>query len=527
MSGAYKLSKGSIGFEKQVQSNPLSFDNTWPGAFFSLVGHALGDAMGAPFEMRAPKDIKETWDLECDYPHHLMPCGLIYTDDTQMSLSFIESLMKHGKIEPDFIKKRWVDLSSQDWFDEAGQPLKGPFQFGGFRGTGGGFRSTVGNLKEDIDADHSTFSAGNGAAMRVVSLAIWACRESKPEQRVQALSKLVVTSATLTHHDILGVSPAYALAFLLMNWLRSSKSNPFWELDPAKQLEEVANATRQFEAEYLSTEFFLKTHKNNARNVHSYSTLLSKLVRTTSIWHSKSPETGLEAANDIIVDFSKDYAFDPKTNERRRVTSMNDGMAPCSATAAIVAGLLFRDKPLLPVLQHIYYYGNDTDSVGAMLGSLLGAYYGAKSKNIPSEVCHQLITAENVLDIFRMFIHHALKKEKAETMQFDFIRQEHLATLAILKVPNGQRNPHYNSQHTNSGTQLSQSDVYKEVLREVKKQLEPYKREEKREELKTLFSHIYCRIFLFETIKEKAHSLSGKDRKDIFTEAWTTVLVGQ
>lgn len=85
--------------------------------------------------------------------------------------------------------------------------------------------------------------------MRVVSLAIWACRESKLEARTSSLSHLIIQSSTLTHHDILGtpfnsllfyvlfiiivikgVAPAFSVAYLLMNWLRTSKTKPFYEL---------------------------------------------------------------------------------------------------------------------------------------------------------------------------------------------------------------------------------------------------------------------------------------------------------
>lgn len=52
----------------------------------------------------------------------------VYTDDTQMSLSFVESLMKHGNLEKGHIINLWTRLAESNWFDEANQPLKGPFQ---------------------------------------------------------------------------------------------------------------------------------------------------------------------------------------------------------------------------------------------------------------------------------------------------------------------------------------------------------------------------------------------------------------
>lgn len=45
-----------------------------------------------------------------------------------MTLSLIESLLKHEGIDQQFIKSRWVELSKKMWFEEAGQKLPGPFQ---------------------------------------------------------------------------------------------------------------------------------------------------------------------------------------------------------------------------------------------------------------------------------------------------------------------------------------------------------------------------------------------------------------
>lgn len=52
----------------------------------------------------------------------------MYTDDTQMSLSFIDSLMKHDRIDKQYIKNIWVELSQKRWFEDAGQKLPGPYQ---------------------------------------------------------------------------------------------------------------------------------------------------------------------------------------------------------------------------------------------------------------------------------------------------------------------------------------------------------------------------------------------------------------
>ncbi len=50
-------------------------------------------------------------------------------------------------------------------------------------------------------------SAGNGAAMRVAPLAIWAYHGGKKsnEARNKLFAQLVLDASTLTHHDVLGI----------------------------------------------------------------------------------------------------------------------------------------------------------------------------------------------------------------------------------------------------------------------------------------------------------------------------------
>jgi len=92
------------------------------------------------------------------YEERLAPLGLIHTDDTQMSLSFIESYICNGEIDNCYIKQLWIELGSQNWFEDSGFPLD-DYQYGGFRGTGRNFRNTVEILKKkgvDFNATSNT-----------------------------------------------------------------------------------------------------------------------------------------------------------------------------------------------------------------------------------------------------------------------------------------------------------------------------------------------------------------------------------
>ena len=73
-----------------------------------LLGHALGDALGAPFEGLPPEtiyyDFGPTRRLFDDPPADR---GLVYTDDTQMTLGVAEGLLERGTIQPDVLARRF------------------------------------------------------------------------------------------------------------------------------------------------------------------------------------------------------------------------------------------------------------------------------------------------------------------------------------------------------------------------------------------------------------------------------------
>lgn len=75
--------------EKDKYDHPL-FNVQFQTAVYSLIGAALGDGIGAPIENKKPYDIANGFKKEF-YSKSLSPEGLIHTDDTQMTISIIES----------------------------------------------------------------------------------------------------------------------------------------------------------------------------------------------------------------------------------------------------------------------------------------------------------------------------------------------------------------------------------------------------------------------------------------------------
>lgn len=89
----------SISFQKQVtkQEIPLfsfSRNNVQKAMVSCAVGATIGDAIGSPFENKKPEEIQRIWSKSNNTINdHLCHLGLIYTDDTQMAISIIESYL--------------------------------------------------------------------------------------------------------------------------------------------------------------------------------------------------------------------------------------------------------------------------------------------------------------------------------------------------------------------------------------------------------------------------------------------------
>jgi len=126
-----------------------------------LLGLAIGDALGMPFEMRKPDDpFFAAWNgktyLGSQF-HKLEPGQ--YTDDTQMSIALGKSILEAGKYEPAVAAKHYLE-----WF------RNGP------RGIGGTIKEAMLKLGEGLEWNEAGVKrqgyCGNGTAMRVSPLAL-------------------------------------------------------------------------------------------------------------------------------------------------------------------------------------------------------------------------------------------------------------------------------------------------------------------------------------------------------------------
>jgi poly(ADP-ribose) glycohydrolase ARH3 len=153
-----------------------------------MLGLALGDAIGAPFEGGAVE--RFAWKVI----GRLGRSETKWTDDTQMSLDLADSLVACGGVDQDDLAQRFA---------------RG---FNPFRGYGGGAARLLKRIRKGADwreANRAVFpdgSYGNGAAMRAPVVGVF--HASRPGGLVEATTR----TAEVTHAHPLGIEGAVVVA---------------------------------------------------------------------------------------------------------------------------------------------------------------------------------------------------------------------------------------------------------------------------------------------------------------------------
>jgi len=179
---------------------PLGVPLEGPGrmAVDSLVGLAVADALGAPYE-------GHTFDpsgfvLRCPTPDSPAP----WTDDTQMALSVVEVLLERGEIDQDRLARAFAR------------------RYDAWRGYGSGMHHMLLRLRSGGDWRGVRFgvfpdgSWGNGSAMRVAPLGAFFA-----DRTIDVVAEQAARSAEVTHAHPEGVHGAVATAVCAWHAARS------------------------------------------------------------------------------------------------------------------------------------------------------------------------------------------------------------------------------------------------------------------------------------------------------------------
>lgn len=348
-----------------------------------------------------------------------------------------------GEIDSSYVKTVWKGLGKIDLFSNCGSPLD-HYQSGLVRGTGSNFRSSVQTLIEATypDAICNSDTAGNGAAMKCAPIAVAALRRNDLHPKMNLANDVFKTSF-ITHTNILGIAPAFSVAFLMYMYLKNDKD--FVRSSPADQMSKIAYETKRFEDTYIA---HLPTE--NRPRVNHYSDMLKALSKELKkLSSSSSPFQQADQLKNVIVKLASGLTRHP-------VKGPNSCFACASVTSAMVFGILFRGESFMKSIQYVIHQGEDTDTVATMVGSIIGASKGHQQQpkiktdkplDFSPEMVNQLIDYRGLSEIYRQFLRFVFGRQDPDVDRRTFVGMvisfEISVTRAILSVPPHERNPHY------------------------------------------------------------------------------------
>jgi poly(ADP-ribose) glycohydrolase ARH3 len=169
-----------------------------------LLGLAVGDALGAPYEGLPAGLIRDIGPAQrlATNPENKK---LIYTDDTEMMVGITETLIAHHYIVPEYLASRFAA------------------NFHPERGYGSGAHQQITMLQDGLHYSECLYkifpngSYGNGAAMRVAPVGLLFCHHT---DRLLKESEL---SASVTHAHELGVEGANLIALAIATVLKMER----------------------------------------------------------------------------------------------------------------------------------------------------------------------------------------------------------------------------------------------------------------------------------------------------------------
>jgi ADP-ribosyl-[dinitrogen reductase] hydrolase len=312
-----------------------------------LLGSAVGDALGAPLEGLSSQQIKSHYGRVKNYvdgvqawkrkPYRWRLPGL-YTDDTQQALALCDLLLEHGRVEPERLAELYMSLATP----------KGAF-VGAHRGIGRSFRQVLAALDRGVPA-HLTGQpgAGIGAAMRIAPLPLYFGDD------IDGLFESAMAASLVTHRDIRSLSGAMAVAHTIRRLVHGEPRDPSLLLWVASDL--VKDETRMVEE-----------HAHAVIKVREHGRCLPRAVA-----HAESVlEQPRDRALMALVDEANRHGADPWC---KRPTQ---GFPPACIPTCLY--LLLTTDSFEEAICDVVNLGGDTDTAGAILGAMAGAYYGVDS----------------------------------------------------------------------------------------------------------------------------------------------------
>ncbi len=310
----------------------------------TLLGVSIGDTLGQPFEGVIRERIYSQFDDFKEIIKSKRKLFKTYTDDTQLTLHTAEALIQGSGFNEDNFIREYVN-----WLDD---PPIGP---------GYGCISSIQKLKYGIQWQKAASnSGGNGTAMRVSPIGLFYCKD------IKNLIKAAIKSSIITHsHPAASAGAvviARAIAFLIDKSIKASFSiDEFF----TTIISSISNSQEVIWEEFIE--------------------ILNRVKNSLNI----SVEAGLIKFSQVGVKtpfFIEDYLG------KAFVHPYTLSTVACALFVFLKNLNSFED-----CITQLATAGGDSDTVGAIGGSLAGAYFGLG--NIPDDLKYIVKQHKNILNI--------------------------------------------------------------------------------------------------------------------------------
>jgi poly(ADP-ribose) glycohydrolase ARH3 len=309
-----------------------------------LIGVAIGDTLGRPFEGKLREKIRSKFEFFEDFLWKNKKKFSSYTDDTQLTLHLAEALIKGGGFNMEYLIKEFVK-----WLED---PPIGP---------GYGCLTSIKKLKYGISWEKAASkSGGNGTLMRVSPIGLFYCND------LEKLLESADAQSLLTHSHPAATAGARmmarAVSYLTYQSIESG-------LDVDDFLDSIIVTT-------------LNSQKAEWREFSEGVDLLRNNLDLTI-------ESGL-------IKFSQLGVKSPYFIEQYLGKAF---VHPYALSTMICSLFMFLKKytSLEECVFELVTAGGDTDTVGAIGGALLGTYYGYS--NIPDELLSFIKNRNYIIDV--------------------------------------------------------------------------------------------------------------------------------
>jgi poly(ADP-ribose) glycohydrolase ARH3 len=293
-----------------------------------LLGVAIGDTLGRPFEAKLRTKIYSYFDEFDKFVQKNKSIFRTYTDDTQLTLHLAKALIKGNGFSLDYIIKEFID-----WLDD---PPIGP---------GYGCISSIRKLKYGIPWEQAASnSGGNGTTMRVAPIGLLYCKDPK------ALKTAAIKSSIITHSHPAASAGAVVIARAIA-YLTEKNSDKGFSVEEFFEVitSSIINSQDEIWKEFIE--------------------ILSKLRSNLDM----PIESGL-------IKFSQAGVKSPYFIEEY----LGQAFVHPYTLSTVACSIFIFLKNLSSFQECIFMLataGGDSDTVGAIGGSLAGAYFGLE--NIP------------------------------------------------------------------------------------------------------------------------------------------------